>query len=183
MPPVRRPFATVIYVSADGRQRSIVIDGSPLRFEDGDVLLELFSLLHSAVTVPDSAAAVARSVTMVDLANIDDVIEYAQKHAPLLVGLLRALGSGRKSVMCRVLAARSAGVPASTTPVSAVPPAVDEDEQQCESDDETASAETGSAESDISPEKTLAEVLLNEEVDGAGAEEEEDIEDGIPDDE
>jgi hypothetical protein len=29
----------------------------------------------------------------------------------------------------------------------------------------------------------LAEVLLNEEVDGAGAEEEEDIEDGIPDDE
>ena len=88
----------------------------------------------------------------------------------------------------RMLAARSAGVPASTTPISAVPPAVDEDEQQCESDDETpsaetGSAETGSAESDISPEKTLAEVLLNEEVDGAGAEEEEDIEDGIPDDE
>jgi hypothetical protein len=83
----------------------------------------------------------------------------------------------------RMLAARSAGVPASTTPVSAVPRAVDEDEQQCESDDETASAERGSAESDICPEKTLAEVLLDEQVDGAGAEEEEDIEDGIPDDE
>ncbi len=51
-------------------------------------------------TVPESAAAVTRSVAMVDLANIADVIEYAQKHAPLLVGLLRALGSGRKSVMC-----------------------------------------------------------------------------------
>ncbi len=66
-----------------------------------------------------------------------------------------------------MMAVRSAGVPASTTPVSAVPPAVDEDEQQCERDDETASAGKGSAESDISPEKTLAEVLLNEHVDGA----------------
>ena len=83
----------------------------------------------------------------------------------------------------RMLAVRSAGAPASTTPVSAVLPAVHEDDQQCESDDEIASAETGSAESEISPEKTLAEVLLNEQVDGAGAEEEEDIEDGIPDDE
>ena len=83
----------------------------------------------------------------------------------------------------RMLAAQAAGVPAINSPVSAVPSAVDEDEW-CESDDETETAETASAESDIiSPEKTLAEILLNEQVDGAGAEEEEDIEDGIPDDE
>ncbi len=63
-----------------------------------------------------------------------------------------------------MLAARSARVPESTTPVSAVPPAVDEYEQKCESDDETASAENGSAECDISPGKTLAEVLLNVQV-------------------
>ncbi len=69
-------------------------------------------------------------------------------------------------------------MPASNTPVSAVPSAFHEDEQ-CESDDEIASAEIGATESDIRPEKTLAEALLNEQADGARAEAEEDIEDDI----
>ncbi len=64
---------------------------------DQEVPMGFFELLHGAIIVSESAAAVERSRS-IELNNIDDVVAYAQASSSLLVRQRRSLGSGSRLV-------------------------------------------------------------------------------------
>ncbi len=99
MPAPVVPYALIAFTSRAGVSRLIAIDGvcqltSPA---DRELLLGLFELLHGAIIVSESAAAVERSRS-IELSNIDDVVAYAQASSSLLVRLMRSLFSGSRVV-------------------------------------------------------------------------------------